>query len=77
MTRDEIIRMAHSCGFNQEDHHAIYSNLTVFAKLVASAEREACAKLCGELAELNRSSPTDSLWQWGECAAAIRARGGV
>jgi len=38
------------------------------------AEREACAKVCNELAELNRQSPTDALWQWDECAAAIRNR---
>jgi hypothetical protein len=38
-------------------------------------EREACARVCDELAELNRVGETDSMWQWGECAAAIRARG--
>ena len=38
------------------------------------AEREACAKVCDELAELNRQNPTDALWQWEECAAAIRNR---
>ncbi len=48
---------------------------TIDHNLVAAAEREACAKVCEELAALNRSSPTDSMWQWGECAAAIRARG--
>lgn len=52
-----------------------------FAKLVADVatakEREACAKACEELAELNRTSDTDSMWEWGECAAAIRARGNV
>ena len=39
------------------------------------AEREACAKVCDELAELNRTSPTDSMWEQEECASAIRARG--
>lgn len=34
--------------------------------------REECAKVCDELAEDNRVSPTDSMWQWEECAAAIR-----
>ena len=46
--------------------------------LVAEAvanEREACAKVCEELSELSRTSDTDSMWEWGECAAAIRARG--
>lgn len=38
------------------------------------AEREACAKVCDELAELNRRASTDSMWQQGECAAAIRNR---
>jgi len=45
-----------------------------FAALVAAAEREECAKVCDELAELNRQNPTDALWQWEECAAAIRNR---
>lgn len=40
-----------------------------------AAEREACAQVCDELAELNRKASTDSMWQQGECAAAIRARG--
>lgn len=39
------------------------------------AEREACAKECDDLARLNRTSDTDSMWQWEECAAAIRQRG--
>jgi hypothetical protein len=43
----------------------------------ATAEREACANVCEELAELSRISDTDSMWEWGECAAAIRARGNV
>lgn len=38
------------------------------------AEREACATVCDELAELNRRASTDSMWQQGECAAAIRNR---
>ena len=45
------------------------------AEKAAAKEREACAKVCDELAELNRTAPTDSMWQWGECAAAIRTRG--
>ena len=53
--------------------------IKTFSALVAAAakaeEREACAKVCDELAELNRTSPTDSMWEQEECAAAIRARG--
>ena len=46
MTQDEIIRMAQTCGFSREDHHAIYGMLARFAELVAAAEREECAQLC-------------------------------
>ena len=38
---------------------------------------EEAAKVCDELAELSRTSPTDSMRQHGECAAAIRALKGA
>jgi hypothetical protein len=41
-----------------------------FAKRVAAAEREACAKLCDELRDEDGFEPYGT-----ECAAAIRARG--
>lgn len=44
-------------------------------ELARQEEREACARLCNELGEMNKLAPTDSAWQWGECASAIRARG--
>jgi len=81
MTQDEIIEMAKesnllgvidSFHYNQNNW---LEEATAFAKLVAAKEREACAKVCEELAELSRVSDTDSMWEWGECAAAIRARG--
>ena len=50
---------------------------TLMCEKMVAAEREACAKVCDELAELSRTSDTDSMWEWGECAAAIRARGNV
>ena len=65
MTHDEIIRMAQTCGFSREDHHAIYGMLTRFAELVAAAEREACAKSVEDMEHGNVRT----------CAAAIRARG--
>jgi hypothetical protein len=55
----------------------IYAHPTTAIKKAVAYEREACAKVCDELAELNRFSETDSMWEWGECAAAIRARGNV
>ena len=65
MTQDEIIRMAQTCGFSREDHHAIYGMLARFAELVAAAEREACAKAVEDMEHGNVRT----------CAAAIRARG--
>ena len=68
MTRDDIIRMAREAGFAdaQGTVHAAYQ-LEHFAALVAAAEREACAKVC------------DDLWQEDktayDCREAIRARG--
>ena len=82
MTNEDITRMAREAGYTPINDY--YTNGTVlsfsddqikkFATIVAAAEREACAKECDELAELNRQSPTDAVWQWEECAAAIRAR---
>jgi len=46
-------------------------DLVNFAALVASAEREACAKVCNEIA-------TEDGWEGGyayRCVEAIRARG--
>ena len=70
MTQDQIIEMAESCGWNKGnawDDCVCCSpfNIEDFAKLVASAEREACAKVCEE--------PGWNAANW--CAKAIRARG--
>ena len=47
MNREDIIRMARGVGLADAEGvvHAFYQ-LERFAALVASAEREACAKLC-------------------------------
>ena len=81
MTREDIIRMAQEAGFFiQQDE--IYSMSTQsdqeltewienFAALVASAEREACAKVCDVLAyHPEFASDVTKL-----AAMAIRARG--
>ena len=45
MTKEDIIRMAIEAGWDA--HHAEFdTRIQTFAVLVASAEREACAKLC-------------------------------
>ena len=73
MTHEEIIAMAREEGlpFVPDSN----SPLVRIVRKAVAKEREACAQVCDELAELNRTAPTDSMWQWGECAAAIRTRG--
>ena len=45
MTKEDIIRMAIEAGWDA--HHAEFdTRIQTFAALVASAEREACAKMC-------------------------------
>ena len=61
MTREDIIRMAQETGVTAER----VRDLVNFAALVASAEREACAKVCEDSVEY----AGDTL------AQAIRARG--
>ena len=60
MTREDIVRMAQETGVTAER----VRDLVNFAALVASAEREACAKVCEDSVEY----AGDTL------AAAIRAR---
>jgi hypothetical protein len=65
MKHEDIIRLAiehtiHGLKFDEE-------GLLRFAKLVASAEREACAIVCDDLWEDDGTAY--------ECAEAIRARG--
>ena len=73
MTQDEIIRMAREAGFSVGlNDPIIYAAHERFAALVAAHEREACAKVCEELAKgFNEEADNSRLW----CAAAIRARG--
>lgn len=92
MTRDEIIKMAELCDLGQVcgplstllDHE--WESLHRFAALVATAEREACAKVCDSeaaraLANWRGDVPSNQpFWNGAEnlvsgCAAAIRARG--
>lgn len=80
MTREDIIQMAHDAGFeefilDEVDGVPIYrlceSEVVFerFAKMVAAAEREACAVVCDKLGdEYGDANAAD-------CAAAIRARG--
>jgi len=71
MNREDITRMAREAGmeiFKNGHRYMDEFDIYKFAALVASAEREACAKLADEIAA-NYNNPTAS-----ECAAAIRSR---
>ena len=75
MTRKDIIRMARETGmsftelFGGQNFQLLgwLSDLERFAALIAAAEREECAKVCDWM--------PDGSGHYGNCAAAIRARG--
>ena len=84
MTRDEIVRIAREAGclgpglggdpdglWEPSGHENVTDLMFRFAALVAAAEREACAKVCDEIAQRDETG-------YGiaeDCASAIRARG--
>ena len=67
MNREDIIRMAQEAGFLPQANPAMPQLLERFAALVASAEREACAKVCDDHCE----------WTPRMIGSTIRARGQV
>ena len=74
MTRQEIIKMAKQSGFldyelDDGTTDAFDKRYEAFAVLVASAEREACAKMCDGYSDGRHANMADL------CAEAIRARG--
>ena len=74
MTREEIIDMAIQAGFvdyelDDGTTDAFDVRYEAFAVLVASAEREACAKVCDGYSDGRHANMADL------CAKAIRARG--
>ena len=74
MNREDIIRMARE-ALNQRVDYTVWTlstpHLEEFAKLVAEAEREACAALCDKISDEDgfEGSYAD------RCAFAIRERG--
>jgi hypothetical protein len=66
MNREDIVRMAQEAGISQDHAQGMTLFLKDFAALVASAEREECAKLCWSQRKY---------WDAEACADAIRARG--
>ena len=83
MNKEDIIRMAREAELICEEtaqtqwkeEYDLTPILERFAVLVASAEREACAKLCEEMRTYvgRNNAVTQSSAQ--DCATAIRARG--
>ena len=71
MNRDDIIRMAQEAGFRVNTTEAFLEELERFAALVASAEREACAKIVEESSLPDAYSEPVLL----DIADDIRARG--
>ena len=72
MNREDIICMAREADFKanvNEPYNVTNEWVFRFAALVASAEREACAKLCDDLDD----DIVDGLAGW-QYAEAIRAR---
>ncbi len=65
MTREDIVRMAQEAGFLPQANPVMPQLLERFAALVASAESEACAKVCDEHCE----------WTPRMIGSTIRARG--
>lgn len=73
MNREDIIRMAQEAGFERLGHTdkdwvCYPEDIERFAALVASAEREACAKVCDGYSDGRHANMADL------CAEAIRAR---
>ena len=70
MTKNEIMALAEKVGLTSLSLIDV-AYLESFAELVAAAEREACAKLCDERADLwpDEGGTPEA------CASDIRARG--
>jgi hypothetical protein len=72
----EIIQMARDSGMELyglgKDRARFVHHLEAFAKLVAEAEREECAKVCESYTD---KSDSDHESHGYACAKAIRARG--
>ena len=75
MNREEIIAMAIKSHLVMYDYD--HPSLEAFAALVASAEREACAKLLEQAAEAAKNADSQGfVWQAVKASAeVIRARG--
>ncbi len=77
MDREDIIRMARECQFAhyyESGDLVAMPQLERFAALVAAAEREACAKVCEDIA-MHRDVGAYGMLVAHSCANEILARG--
>ena len=75
MNKEDIIRMAREAGGGPTPPDFLIPVFERFAALVASAEREACAKMCDEIYFQNY--PDAEKWERSEEGEAIRKRSHV
>ena len=76
MTEDEVIEMARKVGVEATGNEYwpfFIEELESFAKLVAAKEREACAKVCGDL--MFGANPYERWEGMKWCMDRIKARG--
>ena len=79
MNKDDILRMARETGLLwgvDDEYSPNWKELERFAALVATAEREACAKVCEARKIIEPDYEDQRHYNQGieHCAAAIRAR---
>jgi hypothetical protein len=67
-----MIKLAREAGWEYANNYSGFDPLWKFGELVATAEREACAKLCEEMAKWHGDLVTAA---YETAADAIRARG--
>ena len=81
-----LIELAREAGIDAEKdtlcrYEGWLEPLKAFEALVRAAERDACAQVCGKIAEGDPSDPNNEVAEYTiygiamECANAIRARG--
>ncbi len=76
MNRDDIIQMAREAGGGPTPPDFLIPVFERFANLVASAEREACARVCESIdMEAFGVLPVRTVMITNHCAESIRARG--
>ena len=75
MNREDIIRMAREVGFSEYHLRVLDQGIYRLADLVAAEEREACAKVCEDMGNIDGNM--NKTWRNGcfDAAVAIRARG--